>query len=582
MGNFHSIFILTLFFVFQSFGGCGGETSGDVEGDLDVQEDILAEETVVDLPSEDLQAEDVEEAEEGCESNAACDDGEPCNGQELCSIEGRCFTGTPPPDGEECAESPRSICLAGLCQVSTCGDGYVDAGSGEQCEDDNLTPGDGCENDCAYTCTAATQAEDCVDGVTCTLDVCDEETHICINPEEAGWCLIAGTCYEDGESNPLGWCQWCKSTVSSAAWTDKVMQKLGSDVRITSASNLSEVPSLVWTGSEFGVAWEDQRDGWAGEIYFARIDSSGSKMGSDIRITSNSGPSFYPSIVWTGSEFGVAWEDQRDGNNELYFVRIDSSGSKIGNDVRITNDPANSYYTSLVWTGSEFGAAWEDYRDENVDIYFARIDSPGSKIGSDVRVTSDSSVQRVPFLTWTGSEFGVAWQDFRDLDLEIYFARLDSSGSKIGSDAKVTSASGDSRAPFLAWTGSEFGVAWEDDRDGNFEIYFARIDSSGSKMGSDVRITSAVYSSLSPSLAWTGSEFGMAWQDLRDGSYEIYFARIDSSGSKMGSDVRITDYSGESKTPSIAWTGSEFGVAWDDSRDDFNEEIYFARIGCLP
>ena len=50
-------------------------------------------------------------------------------------------------------------------------------------------------------------------------------------------------------------------------------QKLGADLRVTSAPNESQIPSLSWTGSEFGVSWFDYRDGnW--EIYFSRVSSS--------------------------------------------------------------------------------------------------------------------------------------------------------------------------------------------------------------------------------------------------------------------------------------------------------------------
>jgi predicted 3-demethylubiquinone-9 3-methyltransferase (glyoxalase superfamily) len=122
-----------------------------------------------------------------------------------------------------------------------------------------------------------------------------------------------------------------------------------------------------------------------------------------------------------------------------------------------------------------------------------------------------------------------------------------------------------------------------DNRDGNYEIYFARISSDGAtKLGSDLRLTSDASASESPSLAWTGSEFGVSWADDRDGNYEIYFARVSSFGAKLGSDLRVTSNGSFSYFPSLAWTGSEFGVSWHDSRDG-NYEIYFARIaGVCP
>jgi hypothetical protein len=332
------------------------------------------------------------------------------------------------------------------------------------------------------------------------------------------------------------------------------------------------------------VSWQDGRDGNY-EIYFARVSSLGAKLGADLRVTSDAGSSEAPSLSWTGSEFGVSWRDTRDtgGTGEIYFARVSAAGAKLGSDLRVTSDANYSYTPSLSWTGtgSEFGVSWYDNRDGNYEIYFARLSSTGAKLGADLRVTSAAGDSMLPSLAWTGTEFGVSWQDVRDGNNEIYFARVSAAGAKLGSDWRVTSAASDSSNSSLSWTGSEFGVSWQDGRDGNNEIYFSRLTSYGSKL-SELRVTSDASGSSSPSLSWTGSEFGVSWQDGRDGNNEIYFARVSSSGLKLGDDLRVTSVASDSMVPSLFWTESEFGVSWYDYRDG-NAEIYFARItGVCP
>ena len=343
-------------------------------------------------------------------------------------------------------------------------------------------------------------------------------------------------------------------------------------------------PSLVWTGSEYGVAWQDYWWGTAPsdlEIYFARIDASGNPIGSVIRVTNAAGSSADPSLVWTGHEYGVVWQDLRDGNPEIYFARLDAAGNKIGTDVRLTNEPFESYDPSLVWTGREYGVAWPNYwresnNDQGVDIFFARLDGAGNRIGLDTWVSRIPLLSWRPSLVWTGSEFGVSWYGFQYIypygDWEIFFARLDAAGQKIEDDVRVTNATGGSGSPSLVWTGSEYGVAWYDRRDGDpdEEIYFARIDASGNKLGSDIRITNAAGSSDNASLVWTGSEYGVAWLDYRDQSGEIYFARIDHAGNKIGPDVRVTG----GVDPSLVWTGNDYRVSWS------GDGIRFGLIGC--
>ncbi|HJL15922.1 MAG TPA: hypothetical protein RMH99_09710 [Sandaracinaceae bacterium LLY-WYZ-13_1] len=91
---------------------------------------------------------------EACEDAADCDDGNPCTSGHACGSGGTCELGAPLADGASCdadgTPGTRDICLAGVCDASVCGDGYVDLGAtpSEACDDGNTTSGDGCEADC--------------------------------------------------------------------------------------------------------------------------------------------------------------------------------------------------------------------------------------------------------------------------------------------------------------------------------------------------------------------------------------------------------------------------------------------------
>ncbi|MBI5528039.1 MAG: hypothetical protein HY897_17035 [Deltaproteobacteria bacterium] len=125
----------------------------------------------------------------GCEPNCqftcakspdSCPDANPCNGTEVCSdvsVNGhpgqKCSAGTPLPEGSACGAG--SICLGGSCVLSQCGDGYTDAGKGEQCDFGqgfNLA-GSGCEPNCHFSCTKA--PDSCPDTNPCNgTEVCSD------------------------------------------------------------------------------------------------------------------------------------------------------------------------------------------------------------------------------------------------------------------------------------------------------------------------------------------------------------------------------------------------------------------------
>ena len=82
-------------------------------------------------------------------------------------------------DGSTCnTGGGAATCHAGACTTGTCGNGTKD--TGEQCDDSNLTPGDGCEPNCTFTCTLDSQ---CADTDTCNgAETCDTGSHQCKNP----------------------------------------------------------------------------------------------------------------------------------------------------------------------------------------------------------------------------------------------------------------------------------------------------------------------------------------------------------------------------------------------------------------
>jgi hypothetical protein len=165
---------LALFLTF----GCGGSQkveddavtdTGGTDDATDVTTDVSPDGADVSTDVSPDAADVIdEEVVAGCTSDDDCDDGNPCNGEETCGGDGECVDGTPLEDGEPCSrDGVDGECAGGACVPLTCGDGVVDAG--EDCDDANDTPDDGCEPDCTFSCMEDTE---CDDGNPCTDDAC--------------------------------------------------------------------------------------------------------------------------------------------------------------------------------------------------------------------------------------------------------------------------------------------------------------------------------------------------------------------------------------------------------------------------
>lgn len=362
-----------------------------------------------------------------------------------------------------------------------------------------------------------------------------------------------------------------------------VWSKAGSAVRITNSDGFSDDPLLVWNGNGYGVSWDDNRDGNF-DIYFARLDKSGNKIGNETKITDDlTGPheARYPSLAWNGTGYGTSWDLN---SSKVFFTQIDGDGSKKGNHTDMEGTfPGNAFWSRLIWSGSKYGLLRDTY-DKPIDnkiISILEID--GTKTVADKKVASltqpDNFVDSR--LAWTGSEFGMIWGKVAN-ETGIYFTRIDAEGNKIGSEIKVAPAINlfaNYGMMDLVWNGSGYGVCWVDS--GADKLYFTRLDPSGNNIGANIEVTSA-FAPYWPSLTWNGSQYGIAW-----GQGKLYFAAIGADSQKIGDDIEISSSSelpGSAEKVSLAWTGSGYGASWSnyviDGSNNSNFEIFFNRIDC--
>lgn len=207
--------------------------------------------------------------------------------------------------------------------------------------------------------------------------------------------------------------------------------------------------------------------------------------------------------------------------------------------------------------GSTFGVAWSDARDGTAEVFYGRFLAGSGVLGAEHQISLSDGTAAYPALVWTGSGYGVAWSDLLDAtNQEIYFAQLDTSGARIGEIVRVTDAPGLSAAPSLAWSGSEFGLVWWDTRAGDRRLLFTRLDAAGVELES-AREISAGPDDDEPILVWGSTDFAVAWND----GTTIRFTRIDTTGAPFGEPLTL----GTGRAPSIVYTEGAFSVAWEHS-----------------
>jgi len=271
----------------------------------------------------------------------------------------------------------------------------------------------------------------------------------------------------------------------------------------------------------------------------------------------------------------VVWTDERDGNSEIYFAELDESGQQVAPELRLTSDAAESSQPSLAYNGSELGLSWTDARDGNTEIYFTVLDRSGKRKASqlaNLRVTRDPGRSEFSRLIWTGEDYALTWTDGRDGDFDIYFARLSRAGTKTRADVHVSrGASSD-----IATWGSGFGLVWHSTRDAlGLQIYFARLDQEGNRLAEDQLLCDPEQRGGNPAIAFDGLSFGVAWQGNPGSGGELQWLRLGVDGETFGEAVALTQSGASVGAPSLLQRPEGgFGMAWVDARAADSEVRY--------
>ena len=251
-------------------------------------------------------------------------------------------------------------------------------------------------------------------------------------------------------------------------------------------------------------------------------------------------------------------------------------------DIRLTDASGSSTYPKIAMDSSgNAHVVWEDYRDGNYEIYYTKLNNTGATLVDDTRLTDDTASSMCPSIAVDSSNnVHITWEDQRDGNREIYYTKLGNIGNTLVDDTRLTDDTGCSwHSRIAADSSNNVHITWDDDRDANCEIYYTKLGNIGNTLVDDTRLTTDGAFSMRPSIAVDSSDNILtAWKDSRDGNGEIYYTELDNNGNTLVDDTRLTDALSDSWCPSIAVDSSNnLHVAWTDEREEFASDIYYKK-----
>lgn len=298
--------------------------------------------------------------------------------------------------------------------------------------------------------------------------------------------------------------------------------------------------SADWFGKMF-LVWRDYRSAgypFTPDVYFQKLDSMG-PIGPNRNLTTELPDSSHqsPTIAASGwSKTVVAWTDLRYRNWDVFGQVLDANGAPVGSNRKINDDVAGTpQHEPDVAVSSEgwFVVVWYDGRNGNEDIYLQKCDSSGLPLGSNIRVNSDGGTakQKFPAVAISGEGIiTVVWTDWRNgiypANSDIFGQRFNAALSRLGGNILVNldgTASAQRDPRIAADRMGNLAVVWSDSAGGDWNVSGQLYDGAGNPIGGNYSVNMVKTGrQLLPDVAMDGRRIYTVWADNRNGNYDIY------------------------------------------------------------
>ena len=374
-----------------------------------------------------------------------------------------------------------------------------------------------------------------------------------------------------------------------------------SGIPISNVTDEQTDVSLAFGDTNYLVVWQDDRDFVTSNrnIYGCRIDKNGNVLdASGIAISTASDTQQFGAVAFGSTNYFVVWQDRRNyatSKWDIYGGRVGTDGSVIDASGILMSSSANEqWYSASAFDGTNYLVVWMDSRNTYTsgnDIYGIRVNSSGNILDTAIAISAASGSQNIPDVCFDGTNYLVVWEDNRNsgsTGTDIYGARVSPAGVVLDtSGIAISTAADDQNDPSVAFDGTNYLVAWEDNRDNvttYCDIYGCRVSQDGIPLDpTGIAVTTAVENQYNPCIAFDGTNYLVVWDDIRSSvDYDIYGCRVDTGGTPLEPlGITISTATNNQMDPSVVFDGIKYFVVWSDSRNDIDYDIYGCRVSTV-
>src|SRR6266545_4682173 len=249
------------------------------------------------------------------------------------------------------------------------------------------------------------------------------------------------------------------------------------------ATTFQSGPGIAFDGTNYLAAWYDN-DGTSQSLRGGRVSQFGAHLdGMGVGIAPNS---YAPSVAFDGTNYLVVWETAGCcGTPQIKGARVNQAGVVLdpaGITITVSNPQTWQVEPSVAFDGTNYLVVWHGEHNwpEGFENIGGRRVSPSGALFDQIEITN-RQYQVTPAIAAGGTNMLVVWRDSRPgSEADIYGARVSQAGAVLDPGGiAISTADGYQLSPTLAFDGTNYVVAWEDTYSGSYDIFGARVSPDG-------------------------------------------------------------------------------------------------------
>jgi hypothetical protein len=313
-------------------------------------------------------------------------------------------------------------------------------------------------------------------------------------------------------------------------------------INLSNNTEFSERPQIAVSKNDIFIIWADEINMNNKEIMFTKSLDNGTTFSKAINISNTLKNSNRPEISAYNENVYIVWQDtqQNNTNSSIMFKSSIDGGNTFNNSIELMNKTDDSF-PKISSYGNYVYIVWNNENKENGGLFFVRSSNQGDNFEKAIKIEySDSGESQIAV---SENKVLVVWGGLDSKDIHnIYFVKSNDNGSTFtGSKTiseKITGSNNTSdynqltkiiKNPLNVEVNNYnlSYIVWQDTiSQQNQDILLTLSNQTDNDYTKILNLSNNIGVSECPSIAISGNNVYVLWEDFISGNHEIFFTNI--------------------------------------------------------